>query len=72
MGWGYALLGYHPEVISRSFSAHLEVKLVKPREIFNFCTFKLFCSDRSTPIMSCIPFRSKIIFKLIIDDKVNL
>ena len=33
MGWGYALLWYHPEVKARSFSAHLKVKLVKPKEI---------------------------------------
>ena len=39
MGWGYALLGYHPEVISRSCLAHLKVKLVKPREKFNFLLF---------------------------------
>ena len=39
MGWGYALLGYHSEVLSRSFSAHLKVKLVKPREIVIFGTF---------------------------------
>ena len=42
MGWGYDLLGYHPEVISRSCSAHLKVKLVKPREIFIFSLFNLF------------------------------
>ena len=42
MGWGYALLGYHPDVISRSFSAHLKVKLVKPREILISALFNPF------------------------------
>ena len=42
MGWGYALLGYHPEVISRSFSAHLMVKLVKSRDFFSHFLTLLF------------------------------
>ena len=71
MGRGYTLLGYHPEVISRSFSAYLKVKLVKPREIFIFSFLTLLFRQIETNYGLDPLFRVKLFLRLIIYNKVS-